>query len=58
MATTKSVYRICHSIAQGGFGEVYLGVNEQTKEQVAIKVETRTNSGLSTEAKIMRILAG
>jgi serine/threonine protein kinase len=32
-------YRRCRKLGSGSFGEIYLGVNIQTHEEVAIKIE-------------------
>ena len=32
-------WEICHKIAQGSFGKVYMGVHAITKDPVAVKME-------------------
>ena len=34
-------WEICHKIAQGSFGKVYMGVHAITKDPVAVKMEPR-----------------
>ena len=53
-------YRIGRKIGSGSFGEIYLGVNVHTNEEVAIKLEevkTR-HPQLLYESKLYRILQG
>lgn len=53
-------YRLGYKIRSGSFGEVYLGINVRTNEEVAIKLEPvkARQPQLLYEAKIYRILAG
>ncbi|KAL9690163.1 hypothetical protein QQ045_010559 [Rhodiola kirilowii] len=53
-------YRLGRKIGSGSFGEIYLGVNIQTNEEVAIKLESATTKHpqLLYESKIYRILQG
>lgn len=53
-------YELAKHLGAGSFGEVYLGVNASTGEQVAIKLEKRDNrhQQLLLEAKLYRILGG
>lgn len=53
-------YRLGGKIGSGSFGEIYLGVNVQTNEEVAIKLE-RANTRhpqLLYESKLYRLLQG
>lgn len=38
--TVGGKYRIGRKIGSGSFGEIYLGINKQTEEEVAIKLES------------------
>ncbi|XP_042406199.1 casein kinase I-like isoform X1 [Zingiber officinale] len=53
-------FRIGRKIGSGAFGEIYLGTNTQTNEEVAIKLEnTKTkHPQLLYESKIYRVLQG
>ena len=53
-------YRLGRKIGSGSFGDIYLGVNIQTGEEVGIKMESlRTkHPQLSYESKLYRILQG
>jgi len=53
-------YRLGRKIGSGSFGEIYLGTNTQTNEEVAIKLESvRTkHPQLLYESKLYRILQG
>ena len=53
-------YRLGKKLGSGSFGDIYLGTNRETSEEVAIKLE-RVGSKcpkLLVEAKLYRILAG
>jgi serine/threonine protein kinase len=50
-------YKIVRKIGQGSFGQIYLGNNIQTNEEVAIKLEeNRRDSNLQYESRIYRVL--
>lgn len=53
-------YRLGRKIGSGSFGEIYLGTNVQTNEEVAAKLEkVKTNHPqLLYEAKLYRLLQG
>jgi serine/threonine protein kinase len=53
-------YRLGRKIGNGSFGEIYLGVNIQTNEEVAIKLENvrSPHPQLLYESKLYRILQG
>jgi casein kinase 1 len=53
-------YRLGRRIGQGSFGEIHAGVNVQTGEEVAIKLEsTRSrNPQLQQESRLYRVLQG
>lgn len=53
-------YQLGRKIGNGSFGEIYLGVNTQTNEEVAIKLERSISRHpqLLYESKIYRILQG
>ncbi|VVB13065.1 unnamed protein product [Arabis nemorensis] len=53
-------YRLGRKISSGSFGEIYLGTDVQTNEEVAIKLENAKTRRpqLSYESKIYRILQG
>lgn len=53
-------YRLGRKIGEGSFGDIYLGVNIQTEEEVAIKLESvrAKHPQLLYESKIFRILQG
>ncbi len=64
-SSTKDVrvggrFRLGKKLGSGSFGEIYLGTNIQTGEEVAVKLEpikTR-HPQLAYEFKLYRILAG
>jgi len=49
-------YELAKHLGAGSFGEVYLGIDQNSGEQVAIKLEKKENSHLLLEAKLYRIL--
>ncbi|OAY53943.1 casein kinase 1-like protein 1 [Manihot esculenta] len=53
-------FRLGRKIGSGSFGEIYLGTNIQTNEEVAIKLETvkTKHPQLLYESKLYRILQG
>lgn len=53
-------YRLGRKIGSGSFGEIYLGANVQTNEEVAIKLENvkTKHPQLLYESKLYRILQG
>lgn len=53
-------FRLGHRIGSGSFGEIYLGTNVQTNEEVAIKLENvkTKHPQLLYESKLYRILQG
>ncbi|KAI5080702.1 hypothetical protein GOP47_0003885 [Adiantum capillus-veneris] len=53
-------YRLGRKIGSGSFGEIYIGVNVQSNEEVGIKLESvkMKHPQLLYEAKIYRILQG
>ncbi|KAG8376168.1 hypothetical protein BUALT_Bualt09G0035200 [Buddleja alternifolia] len=53
-------YRLGRKIGSGSFGEIYLGTNSQTNEEVAIKLENvkTKHPQLLYESKLYRILQG
>ncbi|XP_062202596.1 uncharacterized protein LOC133904949 [Phragmites australis] len=53
-------YRLGRKLGSGSFGEIYLGTNVQTNEEVAIKLETvkTKHPQLLYESKLYRILQG
>eukprot|EP00245_Coleochaete_scutata_P009280 TRINITY_DN300_c0_g1_i1.p1 TRINITY_DN300_c0_g1~~TRINITY_DN300_c0_g1_i1.p1 ORF type:complete len:474 (+),score=85.48 TRINITY_DN300_c0_g1_i1:237-1658(+) len=53
-------YRLGRKIGSGSFGEIYLGVNIQTNEEVGIKLESvkTKHPQLLYESKLYRILQG
>jgi len=53
-------YRLGRKIGSGSFGEIYLGANVQTNEEVAIKLESikTKHPQLLYESKLYRILQG
>lgn len=53
-------YRLGRKIGSGSFGEIYLGTNIQTNEEVGIKLETvkTKHPQLLYESKLYRILQG
>ena len=50
-------YELLEEIGQGKFGKVYRGINKTTKEEVAIKIESKTTKLLKREADIYLLLA-
>lgn len=54
------IYRIGHKIGNGSFGEIYFGVNVQTTEEVAIKLEPikSKHPQLFYESRVYRLLQG
>jgi len=50
-------YEILEEIGQGKFGKLYKGINKITKEEVAIKIETKTTKLLKRETEIYLLLA-
>jgi serine/threonine protein kinase len=50
-------YELLEEIGQGKFGKVYRGINKITKEEVAIKIETKATKLLKREADIYLLLA-
>jgi len=55
-----SRFRVGRKIGSGSFGEIYLGTNLKTEEEVAIKFEhvKKRNPHLLYECKLYRLLAG
>lgn len=53
-------YRIVRKIGSGSFGDIYLGVNITSGEEVAVKMESTVarHPQLLYEFKLYRILAG
>ncbi|CAH8512692.1 unnamed protein product [Schistosoma turkestanicum] len=53
-------YRLMRKIGSGSFGDIYLGVNQLTGEEVAIKMENvyAKHPQLQFEHKVYRLLAG
>lgn len=53
-------YRLGRKIGSGSFGDIYLGINMTTGEEVAIKLESvkTKHPQLLYESKIYRILHG
>lgn len=53
-------YRFGSKIGSGSFGEIYLGVNVVTQEEVAIKIEPvrSKHPQLEYEARVYKSLAG
>lgn len=53
-------YRLGRKIGSGSFGEIYLGINIQTNEEVAIKLEpiNTRHPQLMYESKIIKLLQG
>ncbi|CAD7937080.1 unnamed protein product [Amoebophrya sp. A25] len=53
-------YRLRHKIGSGSFGDIYLGADIQTGEEVAIKLESikSRHPQLLYESKLYKILAG
>jgi serine/threonine protein kinase len=53
-------YRVGPKIGSGSFGEIYAGVNVQTNEEVAIKLEPfkTKHPQLLYESRIYRVMQG
>ena len=53
-------YRLSKKIGNGSFGEIFLGINVQTHEEVAIKMEpvTTKHPQLIYESKLIKLLQG
>jgi len=53
-------YRLGRKIGSGSFGDIYLGTNVQTSEEVAIKLESTKSKHpqLLYESKLYKVLAG
>ena len=53
-------YRLGRKVGAGSFGDIYVGVNTQTSEEVAIKLESSKSKHpqLMYEAKIYKLLQG
>lgn len=50
-------YKITSKLGEGSFGKIFKGVNVNTNEEIAIKIEKSTESSLlKTEAKIYKLL--
>lgn len=50
-------YKITSKLGEGSFGKIFKGVNVNSKEEIAIKIEKSTESSLlKTEAKIYKLL--
>ncbi|KAJ8025709.1 Casein kinase I isoform alpha [Holothuria leucospilota] len=53
-------YRLVRKIGSGSFGDIYLGINQQNGEEVAVKLESfkAKHPQLLYESKLYRILQG
>jgi len=53
-------YKLDRKIGSGSFGDIYLGVNKKTNEEVAVKLESVKTKfpQLLYESKLYRILQG
>jgi len=53
-------YRLVHKIGSGSFGDVYVGVDTATQEEVGVKLESAKSKHpqLQFEAKVYKLLAG
>jgi serine/threonine protein kinase len=49
-------YKIIKKIGEGGFGNIYKGINVNTQKNVAIKIDNQNNIILCNEAKIYKLL--
>ena len=49
-------YKLLKKIGEGGFGNIYKGININTQKKVAIKIDTQNNIILCNEAKIYKLL--
>jgi casein kinase 1 alpha len=57
---TGKLYKLIRKIGSGSFGAIYLGINQQSGEEVAVKVEciVSRHPQLAYEAKLYKILQG
>ena len=55
-----SKYRLCRKIGSGSFGDIYLAINVNNGEEVAVKVESTKarHPQLLYESKVYKILQG
>ena len=53
-------YRLVQKIGSGSFGDIYLGINIQSGEEVAVKLESHKarHPQLLYESKLYKILQG
>ena len=49
-------YKLLEKIGEGGFGNIYKGININTQKKVAIKIDNHNNIILCNEAKIYKLL--
>ena len=49
-------YKLLKKIGEGGFGNIYKGINVNTQKNVAIKIDNQNNIILCNEAKIYKLL--